>query len=155
MIFGVLLPRPYQISHNVSLTEELVTAGAVALAHEEILATVGQIREGLVRDVHRARYARRLHMIRYGHVIAPHVVLPLAQAEHSAQDFARVHADAHVHVDAGRLAHLSYDLDHAQAHLDTIVRVVLSRDGQTRHAVVTIAQDLDSHTVVLLFKKEK
>lgn len=46
-----------------------------------------------------------------------------------------------------------YGLNHVDAHLNTAVGVVRSRLRQSRHAVVTIAQNFYSETVVLLKTK--
>lgn len=46
--------------------------------------------------------ASALHMVRQGDIVAPHVELPLAQPQHTAQDIAGVDADSHVHVESGR-----------------------------------------------------
>ena len=40
--------------------------------------------------------------------------------------------------------------DHLKPHVDTVVGVVWSRHGQAAHTVVTITQDLDPHTLVVL-----
>lgn len=55
-------------------------------------------------SVHSPRHAAALHVVGQRHVVAPHVELPLAQAQHAAQHVAGVNADAHVHIEAGRLA---------------------------------------------------
>ena len=100
--------------------------------------------------MHSAWYAAGLHVIGDGHIVAPHIVLPLAQAQHTAEHLARVHANSHVNVYARRLAHLTYDLDHLEAHLDAIVGVSRSRYGQARDTVVAVAENFYSHAVVLL-----
>lgn len=46
-------------------------------------------------------------------------------------------------------------VDHVQTHLHTAVGVVCLRLGQSRHAVVAIAQDLNSAAVVFLEWKKK
>ena len=43
-------------------------------------------------------------MIGEGHVVAPHIELPFAQTEHSAQHVSRVNSYPHVDVEAGSLA---------------------------------------------------
>lgn len=45
-------------------------------------------------------------------------------------------------------------LTHIQAHLHAVPGVVRQRLRQTRHTVVTIAQDLDSHALVFLKEDE-
>lgn len=45
-------------------------------------------------------------------------------------------------------------LTHIQAHLHAVPGMVRQRLWQTRHTVVTISQDLDSHTLVFLKEKE-
>lgn len=46
-------------------------------------------------------------------------------------------------------------LTHIQAHLHAVPGVVRQRLRQTRHAVVTISQDLNSHTLIFLKKGER
>ena len=41
-------------------------------------------------------------------------------------------------------------LTHIQAHLHAVPGVVRQRLRQTRHTVITVSQDLDSHTLVFL-----
>ena len=48
-----------------------------------------------------------LHPVGESDVVAPDVELPLAEADDAAEHVARVHADPHVHVRAGHLAHRS------------------------------------------------
>ena len=48
-----------------------------------------------------------LHPVGERDVVAPDVELPLAEADDAAEHVARVHADPHVHVRAGHLAHRS------------------------------------------------
>lgn len=45
---------------------------------------------------------------------------------------------------------LRYGVDHVQSHLYAAVSVVCFGLGQSRHTVVTIPQDLDPPTVILL-----
>lgn len=45
-------------------------------------------------------------------------------------------------------------LTHIQTHLHAVPGMVRQRLGQTRDAVVTISQDLDSHTLVFLKQPE-
>ena len=42
------------------------------------------------------------------------------------------------------------EVDHVEAHLDTVVSVTRIRDWNPGHAVVAVAQDLDPHAVVSL-----
>lgn len=58
------------------------------------------------RDAALPWHASRLHVIGQRHVVRPHVVLPLAEADHAAQDVAGVDADAHVDVDSGGVSNL-------------------------------------------------
>lgn len=46
-------------------------------------------------------------MVGQRHVVRPHVVLPLAKADHAAQDVAGMDADTHVDVDSGGVPDLS------------------------------------------------
>lgn len=48
-------------------------------------------------------YASTLHVICQSDIVAPHVELPFAQSQHSAQDIAGMDADSHVHVESCRL----------------------------------------------------
>ena len=48
-------------------------------------------------DVHAARHAAGLHVVGQRDVVRPDVELPLAEAEHAAENGARVHADTHVY----------------------------------------------------------
>ena len=41
-------------------------------------------------------------------------------------------------------------VDHVQAHLDAVPGVVVVRLGQTRNAIVAVAEDLDAEAVVVL-----
>ena len=50
------------------------------------------------------RHSARLHPVGEGDVVGPDVELPLPEADHPAEDVARVHADPHVHVRPRRLA---------------------------------------------------
>ena len=49
--------------------------------------------------------AARLHHVGQRHVVGPHVVLPLPQAQHAAEHAARVQTHAHVQVHLGGLHH--------------------------------------------------
>lgn len=51
--------------------------------------------------------ASRLHVVGQRYVVRPHVVLPLAKADHTAQDVAGMDADAHADVDSGGVPDLS------------------------------------------------
>lgn len=51
------------------------------------------------------RQARSLHDIGEGHVIGPHIVLPLAQTQHPTEHTARVQAHTHVQVHLSGLGH--------------------------------------------------
>ena len=60
------------------------------------------------------REAGLLHDVGGGHVVAPHVVLPLLQPDHAAQHVAGVDPDPHVHL------HVTCHTCHvARAHLHT------------------------------------
>lgn len=48
-------------------------------------------------------------MVGQRHVVRPHVVLPLAKADHAAQDVAGMDADTHVDVDSSCVPDLSVD----------------------------------------------
>ena len=57
--------------------------------------------------------------------------------------------------DSNKYEYSRYGVNHVETHLYTAVGVVSLGLGQSRHTVVTIPQDLDPATVVLLpIKKE-
>ena len=111
-------------------------------------------------------------MICYGHVSSPNIELPLAKSNQTADNAATVHANPHVHFhlvvlsnlvdnksvyiwiyyDACRhlLPDLLDDFDHFETHFDAILGVVVDRVRQSGNAVITISQDFDSQTIVLL-----
>lgn len=53
------------------------------------------------------RYAAALHVVGQGNIIAPNIKLPLAEAKDAAEHVARVYANSHVNIYAGRLTHVS------------------------------------------------
>lgn len=111
-------------------------------------------------------------MIRQSDGIRPDVKLPLALAQDAAEDGARMHADAHVDVDFERLANFPTQkddfflslaiiiiiislnrLNHSETHFDAISRVIRIRLGQAGNAVVAVAEQLDTKTLVFLKEK--
>ena len=60
------------------------------------------------------------------------------------------HVESHLNT-AGEKATLPDRVDHIESHLNTALGVVRPRLAQAAHAVVAVAQDLDPHTVVLLW----
>ena len=89
-------------------------------------------------------------MIGQSDVIRPDIVLPFPQSNHSAQDVSRVNANTHVYIDSRALTHRTNGVNHKKSHSNAINRVIGSGHGKSRHAIVAVAQNLDSHAVVLL-----
>ena len=58
-------------------------------------------------SAHSPGHPAGLHPVGEGDVVAPDVELPLAEADDAAEHVARVHANPHVHVRTGHLAHRS------------------------------------------------
>lgn len=75
---------------------------AVASLH---LVFAGQGVQGGAGYVHPTRFPAGLHVIGQGHIVWPHVELPLAKAQDPAEHTARVDAHAHVQDDVGGLHH--------------------------------------------------
>lgn len=94
--------------------------------------------------------APRLHVVGGGDVIGPDVELPFAQAQNAAEHVSRVDANAHVDGHVGSRAHLTDFGDHQKSHAHAVGGVVGARDRKSAHAVITIAEDFDSQTMVLL-----
>lgn len=59
-------------------------------------------------------YTSGLHVIGQRHVVAPHVELPLPQAQDAAQNVSGVYADAHVHVEPGCFPHEPKKMDQSR-----------------------------------------
>jgi hypothetical protein len=85
-----------------------------------------------------------------GDVVAPHVELPLSQAQDAAKHVSGVDADPHVHVESGGFPDEPDGFDHLQAHVDTVVGVIGSGNRQPGHAVIAVAQYFDPHALVVL-----
>ena len=100
-------------------------------------------------------HSRLLHDVGGGHVVAPHVVLPLLQSNNPTEDVAGVDAYPHVHLNTGALSDPPHGGDHGQSHPDHIDRVVGSGHGQAGHTVVAVAQDLDPQALVVTGKLVK
>ena len=64
--------------------------------------------------------------------------------------FRFIQGAAHTPVRTSSVSYSRDGLDHIQPHLDGAVGVVGARLGQPAHTVVTVAQDLNPQTVVLL-----
>lgn len=62
-----------------------------------------------MQDAAVPRHASRFHVVGQRHVVRPHIVLPLAEADHAAQDVAGMDADTHVDVDSGGVPDLSVE----------------------------------------------
>jgi len=48
-----------------------------------------------------------LHVVGQCNIVAPNIKLPLSEAKDAAENVARVDADSHVNIYAGRLTHVS------------------------------------------------
>lgn len=59
--------------------------------------------EGGACDMHPSWLATGLHVIGQGHIVGPHIELPLAQPQHAAKHASSVNAHAHVQYDIGGL----------------------------------------------------
>ena len=95
------------------------------------------------------REAGLLHDVGGGHVVAPHVVLPFLETNHTAQHVASVNTDPHVHLHPRGRPDAADGGDHGEAHPDHVDCVVWPGDRQAGDTVVTVAQDLDPQTLVV------
>ena len=95
--------------------------------------------DGALGDVHPAGLASCLHVVGKGHVVAPHVILPLAQPEHSTQHAAAVDPHPHIDVDPGDFSDKSDGFDHVDPKLHAALGVVIARLGNAANAVVAVA----------------
>ena len=117
-------------------------------------------------------------LIKEASLTTPDIILPLSETQDTAKYFSRMNSDSHVNVHACCFSHFSkdfiqknlllnslhinratsmtfkfnlpYNLDHFKAHLDAIVSMCWTRYRQPGHAIVTIAQNLNSHAIELL-----
>ena len=95
------------------------------------------------------RHSSLLHDVGRGHVVTPHVVLPLLQTDHTAQDVPSVDTDPHVHLHPRARPHASDSGDHGEPHPHHVHCVVWPGDREAGHTVVTVSQDLDPQTLVV------
>ena len=80
----------------------------------------------------------------------PNIKLPFADTQQPADDVAAVDADSHVDVDVVLCPNIGDDVNHLNARFDAVLGVFLRRYGKTGNAVVAIAQNFDSQTIVSL-----
>lgn len=130
------------------LLQHRILACLLSAIFEEVIAV--QQAQRLLTHMHSPRGSCGLQSIGNIHILGPDIKLPLGGAYHAGQHVSRVHANAHVNVQISLLPHVSYVFDHAQPQIHTALGMILIGTGQTSHAVVAIAQELDAHHVVLL-----
>lgn len=85
-------------------------------------------------------------------VVGPDIVLPLSEAQHSTKYPSRVDPDSHVQLDVRRFDNGCNRVNHVQSHFHGTVCVIGSRIRQSGDAVVTVSQDFDTQTMIVLAK---
>lgn len=130
------------------LLQHRILASLFGAVLVEILAV--QQAQCLLTHMHSPCGSSSLQSIGNVNILGPDIKLPLGGANYAGQHVARVHANAHIDVQVSFLSHIAYILDHTQSQIHTALGMILVGTGQSRHAVVAIAQELNAHHIVLL-----